>query len=253
MKNDLPGDYGRLAKALEQAVPLRDPDVGFDASRVILSAYPDILEDESGRVCPAGKEGVDEDQYPANQSLDIWSSWLVVTPKRLVAAHEQLEALHKRMGELAEDHGWLFAGRAYEDRPFRGHGFCARNPAAGNDPAEQLIMPCVGKADRPTATCSQSWSGKQRAWRPYNPATENYPYALRQRWVRSFNDAYLTVNQKVITRDGYIDAAASESVFVETTGAMHPSAEGHAAMADAILMDARRTVARLLGDSEVQQ
>ena len=65
--------------------------------------------------------------------------------------------------------------------------------------------------------------------------------------MRSFNDAYLAINQKVITRDGFVDEKASESVFVETTGAMHPSAEGHAAMADAILMDVRPVVARLLG------
>lgn len=247
MKNDLPRDYAHLAKAIELAVPVRDPQSGFDPSRVVLSAYPDILEDEKGQVCPAGEEGADEDLYAANQSLDVWSSWLVVTPGRLAAAHDQLAGLHRRMGELAEDYGWRFAGRAYEDRPFRGHGFCARNTGAGNDPAEQLMMPCIGKAERPTATCTQSWSGKQRDWRPYNPATENYPYALRQRWVRSFNDAYLAINQKVITRDGFVDAAASESVFVETTGAMHPSAEGHAAMADAILMDVRPEVAKLLG------
>lgn len=247
MKNDLPGNYARLAKAIELGVPLREDGVGFDPSRVVLTAYPDILEDEKGQVCPAGEEGVDEDLYPANQSLDVWSSWLVVTPGKLTRAHEQLEGLHRRMGELAEDHGWRFAGRAYGDRAFRGHGFCARNAAAGKDPAEQLMMPCLGKAARETATCTQSWSGKQRNWRPYNPATENYPYALRQRWVRTFNDAYLAINQKVITRDGFVDEKASESVFVETTGAMHPSAEGHAAMADAILMDVRPVVARLLG------
>jgi hypothetical protein len=197
-------------------------------------------------VCAAGKEGEDEDLYPANQSLDYWSSWLVVTPNKLTAAHDQLEKLHRRMGELAEDHGWQYAGRAYEDRPFRGHGFCARDASAGNDPAEQLIMPCVGKAARDTATCSQSWSGKQRDWRPYNPEKENFPYALRQRWVRTFNDAYLLINQKVLRRDGKIDEEASAAVFSETTGAMHPSAEGHAAMADAILMDLRSKVQALL-------
>ncbi len=252
MKDDLPGAYARLAKAIELAVPLNDGAVGFDPTRVVLTAYPDILEDERGQVCAAGEEGVDEDLYPANQSLDFWSSWLVVTPGKLQAAHGQLEMLHTRMGELAEDHGWRFAGRAYEGRPFSGHGFCARNDKAANDPAEQLMMPCAGKAERATATCTQSWSGKQRDWRPYHPVTENYPYALRQRWVRSFNDAYMAINQKVLTKAGQIDAKASEVVFSETTGAMHPSAEGHAAMADAILLDVRGVVASLLetGDSE---
>jgi hypothetical protein len=246
MKNDLPQAYARLARALEVAVPLGGGEGVFDASRVVLTAYPDILEDERGQVCTAGEEGEKEDLYPANQSMDFWSGWLVVTPKKLLAAHGQLQTLHRRMGELAEDHGWQFAGRAYEGRPFRGHGFCARNSASEDDPAEQLIMPCAGKSKRPTATCTLGWSGKQRDWRPWHPETENFPYALRQRWVRTFNDVYLAINQKVITRDGQIDEEASASVFSETTGAMHPSAEGHAAMADAILLDIRAKVAQFL-------
>ena len=108
------------------------------------------------------------------------------------------------------------------------------------------MIPCWGKADRPTQTCQSSWSGKTREWRPYNPVAQNYPYALRQRWVRTFNDAYMTVNQKVIDRSGKIDEQASAQTFSETTGAMHPNAEGQAAMADAILMDIRGPISQLL-------
>jgi hypothetical protein len=250
MKDDLPGAYARLAKAIERAVPLKGEGLDFDPSRVVLSAYPDILEDERGNVCRAGEEGDTEDQYPANQSLDLWQSWLVVTGRKINDAHEQLARLHTRMGEIAEDHGWTFAARAYADRAFRGHGFCAQNKESVDDPAEVLIMPCWGKAERETLTCESSWSGKQRDWRPYNPETQNFPYALRQRWVRTFNDAYLIINDKVTTKSGQIDEKASAAIFSETTGAMHPSAEGHAAMADAILIDLRSAIARALGQDE---
>ena len=246
MTSILPDAYAKLASALEASVPLRNGDLPYDPSRVILTAYPDILEDETGKVCPAGPEGQDEDLFPANQSLDAFSSWLVVTPDKLQRAHDQLEKLQSRMGELAEDHGWTFAARAYGDRPFRGHGFCAQNPKVKADPAETLMMPCWGRADRETQTCGSNFSGKIRDWRPYNPETQLYPYALRQRWVRSFNDAYLVINQKVYTRDGKLDEDASQRVFSETTGAMHPTAEGHAAMADAILMDLRKSVRAML-------
>ena len=64
--------------------------------------------------------------------------------------------------------------------------------------------------------------------------------------VRSFNDAWMVVNQKVLTPDARIDEAASARVFSETTGAMHPTAEGHAAMADAMLMDLRAQVSQSL-------
>jgi lysophospholipase L1-like esterase len=252
MKDNLPAAYARLAKAIATAVPLRAGEQGFDPSRVVLTAYPDILEDENGKVCPAGEEGDNEDQFAANQSLDGFNAWLVVTNSKLDRAHSQLEALHNRMGELAEDYGWTFAARAYGDRPFRGHGFCAQNPAARTDPAEVLMLPCWGKAARETQTCGTNFSGKIRDWRPYNPETQNYPYALRQRWVRSFNDAWMVINQKVLTRDGRIDEEASARVFSETTGAMHPNAEGHAAMADAILMDVRKAVRSALGTPDAE-
>ena len=87
------------------------------------------------------------------------------------------------------------------------------------------------------------WTGAAAEWRTYNPAGENYPYAMRQRWVRSFNDAYMTVNQKVSDRFGKVDEEASSGSFSETTGALHPTAEGHAAMADALLGIVRPLVA----------
>lgn len=250
MQGILPGVYAKLAKAIETSVPLRNGELSFDPSRIVLTAYPDILEDETGKICASGEEGSDEDLFPANQSLDAFSSWLAVTPKKLERAHGQLEKLHTRMGELAEDHGWTFAARAYNDRPFRGHGFCAQNPKTKTDPAEVLMLPCWGKAERDTKTCGSNLSGKIRDWRPYNPATENYPYALRQRWVRSFNDAWMVINQKVLTRDGKLDEDASARIFSETTGAMHPTAEGHAAMADAILIDLRPAISAALGNTE---
>ncbi len=248
MRDVLPGAYAQLAKALEVAVPLYSGDPVFDPSRVVLTSYPDMLVDEAGSVCEAGdSESENEDQFPANQSMDVFSSWLATTSGRLNAVHEQLSTLHTRMRDLAGDQGWTFAGRVYESRIFTAHGFCAQNPKLMSEPTEVLMIPCWGKAERPTQTCESSWSGKIREWRPYDPATHNFPYALRQRWVRTFNDAYMAVNEKVMTKSGYIDEKASAQIFIETTGTMHPNAEGQAAMADAILMDIRGSVAETLG------
>ena len=247
MRDILPAAYARLAKAIERAVPINADGQGFDGSHVILTAYPDMLVDETGAICPAGgTEDGEEDRFPANQSLDAFSSWLATTSGRLSSVHEQLATLDRRMRDLSGDHGWTYAGRVYGDRVFQGHGFCSQRSTLADDPAEVLMIPCWGKAERPTQTCESSWSGKAREWRPYNPVTQNYPYALRQRWVRTFNDAYMTVNQKVIDRSGRIDEKASAQTFSETTGAMHPNAEGQAAMADAILMDIRGQISELL-------
>jgi hypothetical protein len=247
MKDDLPEAYAKLAKAIEVAVPLPGDNLGFDASRVVLSAYPDILADEAGEVCRAGEDGDDALAYPANQSLDHFSSWFVLNRERLEQAHAQLAELHQRMQALAEDHGWTFGARSYVDAPFRGHGFCAQNQDLRNTPAEALQIPCWRAPGDAVAACETSWRKLERSWLPYEPA-QAYPYVLRQRWVRTFNDVYMIMNSKVITKSGAVDEAASAAAFSETTGAMHPTAEGHAAMADALLLDLRARIAATLGD-----
>jgi hypothetical protein len=246
----LPDAYTRLGRILEASLPLYSGEPVFDPSRVVLTSYPDMLVDETGAVCPAGtSEDEEEDRYAANQSLDGFISWLATTTPRLTAVHEQLEGLHARMKAHAGDLGWTFARRVYEDRFFTNHGFCAQRTKLSDDPAEALMLPCWGKADRPTQTCQSSWSGKAREWRPYNPATQHYPYALRQRWVRTFNDAYMTINEKVMTKSGLVDDRGSSQSFTETTGAMHPNAEGQAAMADAMLLDLRARIAEELASA----
>ena len=248
MHDILPGSYAELAAALEATVPVTSaPDGLFDPSRIVLTAYPDLVTNEAGQICEAAPaEGDEEDRYAANQSLDMFSSWLTARDSRLVAVREQFAILHKRMRDLAGDHGWTFAGRIYADRMFEGHGFCARNLKRLDDPAEQLMIPCFGSAARDTQTCQPQFTSREASWRPYNPATEHFPYALRQRWVRSFNDAYMVVNQKVTDRFGKIDEKASAAVFSETTGALHPSAEGHAAMADGMMLTLRPILYEML-------
>jgi hypothetical protein len=248
MRDILPDAYARLAAALEATVPVASAADGvFDPSRIVLTAYPDLVTDETGEICPAAPSDADEeDRYAANQSLDMFSSWLTARASRLKAVREQFSVLHKRMRDLAGDHGWTFAGRIYADRMFEGHGFCARNLRRISDPAEQLMIPCFGWASRDTQTCQPNFSAEEGRWRPYNPATENFPYALRQRWVRTFNDGYMVVNQKVTDRFGKIDEKASAAVFSETTGALHPSAEGHAAMADSLMLTLRPILYDLL-------
>lgn len=243
---DLGNSFSRLARGLELAVPLRTEGLAFDPARVVLTAYPDILADEKGNICQGQTDGGGpEDQYASNQSLDRFSNWLVVTQKKIEAAHDALGSLQLRLGQLAEAYGFTFAARAYADKPFQGHGFCAQRKDRLDDPAEILMIPCFGSAPRPTQSCLPGIISKAEGWRNYNPETENFPYALRQRWVRTFNDANMLINQKVVDRFGVIDEKATAAVFAQTTGGMHPNAEGQASMADAMMMDLRPNITKL--------
>ena len=90
---------------------------------------------------------------------------------------------------------------------------------------------------------------KDGVWQPYNPILYQ-PYAARQRWFRTPNDAFLTGNfhaagsvmQKVLKLDSF----SWFQVLLAATygGAFHPTAEGHAAIADSVVMRARSVLAR---------
>ena len=162
MRDVLPDSYARLAAALEATVPLTSGGDGvFDPSRIVLTAYPDLVTNEAGGICEAAPaEGDGEDRYAANQSLDMFSSWLTARASRLQAVREQFAILHKRMRDLAGDHGWTFAGRVYADRMFEGHGFCAQNLQAARGPGGAADDPLLWlrrarHADLPAAVLRQ--------------------------------------------------------------------------------------------------
>ena len=79
------------------------------------------------------------------------------------------------------------------------------------------------------------------------PASEFRPYASRARWIRTANDSYFTA----MTYPEGLPAVLQPSdlhdaiwgVFAAVYGgAVHPTAEGHAAMADAALPLARQVL-----------
>ena len=86
-------------------------------------------------------------------------------------------------------------------------------------------------------------------WEPYNPA-DFQPYASRQRWFRTPNDAFLTGNfhvsaslmQKVLK----LQTLSWFQLLLAATysGAFHPTAEGHAAIADSVAERARAVLAK---------
>ena len=141
------------------------------------------------------------------------------------------ERLNNIMRESAQQHHWTFvnAHRA----AFRGRGICATVGEMAWSMPDELRLP--RKVDG--------------AWEPYNPS-EWRAYAPRQRWFRTPNDAFMTgnfhVSQSLLQSALKTQALSWVQLLLASiySGAFHPTAEGQAAIADAVLVQAREVIAK---------
>jgi hypothetical protein len=141
------------------------------------------------------------------------------------------ERLNAIMQESATQHQWSYADA--HRATFRGRGLCAGYGVFPWTMADELRIP-------------RKVNG---AWEPFNPS-EWRAYAPRQRLFRTPNDAFMTGNfhvaeslmQKVLNTQGYSWVQLLlASVY---SGSFHPSAEGQAAIADAVVEHARRVLTK---------
>jgi hypothetical protein len=213
--------YKSLNRALHNAlhIPWEESD------RIILTAYPGLaLLDDGASVCPDGRAGMDV--------LRDFKLSADKTRKGSILA----EKLNNVMERAAHEFGWSFVDA--HRKAFLGRGICAGWSDAAFSTADDLRLP-------------RKVNGQ---WVPYNPA-DYQPYASRQRWFRTPNDAFLTGNFHVAstllsTVLGAETMSWFQIVLASTySGAFHPTAEGQAAMADAAVV-AARAVLRKYGQPE---
>jgi lysophospholipase L1-like esterase len=223
LARDLPQSFAKLKDALK-------PLVGGDLSHVVYVSYanPTLA---GGAPCPGGRAG-----------FDIHPSFNA-EPQRLasVSGYVQNEFLPQLKAIMLCQSGILCRDPAGDrmtfvdahQTAFADHGFCAR---AQNDPefdrdcfsatGESFNPDIVTAASQPML-CSRS-AGEYRAYLP------------RARWIRDANDSYfaaMTYPQGLPTSSQPADIHDATWGVLSAVygGAVHPSAEGHAAMADAAL------------------
>ncbi len=221
MTRELPRGFAKLREALR-------PLVG-DMSRVVYVSYANPTLAENGGPCPGGPAG-----------FDIHPSFNA-QPARLanVSNYVQNEFL-PQLKALALCQGGILCRDPAADRmtfvdahqtAFAGHGFCAR---ASTDPEfDQACFSAKGESFDPdivTAASQPMLCGRS--------AGEYRAYLPRARWIRDANDSYFAA----MTYPGGLPASSQPADIHDATwgiltavygGAVHPSAEGHAAMADA--------------------
>jgi lysophospholipase L1-like esterase len=224
LTRELPQSFGRLREALK-------PLVGGDLSHVVFVSYANPTLADGGAPCPGGRAGFDiHPSFNANpQRLASVSSY--VQNEFL----PQLKALATcRSGVLCRDPA---ADRMtfvdVHQAAFADHGFCAR---AASDPefdrecfsaqGESFDPDIVTAANQPML-CGRG-AGEYRAYLP------------RARWIRDANDSYfaaMTYPQGLPSSSQPTDIHDATWGILSAVygGAVHPTAEGHAAMADAAL------------------
>jgi hypothetical protein len=193
-----------------------------ESDRVILASYPPMALLDDSTPCPDGNAG-----------MTVLPDFFLRQNKAR-EGNTAAERLHALMQDSARQHGWTFV----EDhrRVFRGRGICmaATDADASLDLADDMRMPRLVDGE----------------WVPYNPA-QWQAYAPRKRWFRTPNDAFLTGNfhvsqsllQKVLKTTeklGWVQPLLA-AVY---SGAFHPTAQGQAAIADAVVEKARAILAK---------
>ena len=186
-----------------------------ESDRVILTAYPPLaLLGDGNKVCPDSNAGMDVfSEFSLSQKTASDSSMLA-------------DRLQKVMSQSARTFGWSFSDQ--HRKQFIGRGLCAGFTENAFSIADDLRLPRLV-------------NGK---WEPYNPA-DYQPYASRQRWFRTPNDAFMTgnfhVSGSVLQKALKLQSLSWFQVLLASTysGAFHPNAEGQAAMADSAVVKAR--------------
>jgi hypothetical protein len=221
---DLPQSFGKLRAALK-------PLVGNDLSRVVFVSYANPALANGGTPCAGGKAGFDV--HPSFNA----------DPRRLAAVEGFVQSeFLPRLKAIAlcqsgvicrdPDHDRMTFVEAHQ-AAFANHGFCAR---ADTDP--EFDRQCFSaKGD---SFVSDIVAAPQQPLTCGRPASDFRAYLPRARWIRDADDSYFTA----MTYPQALPSSMQPSDIHDATwgmlsavygGAIHPTAEGHAAMADAAL------------------
>jgi hypothetical protein len=224
LDEDLPDEFAQLRGALK-------PYVGGNLDRVVFVSYGNPAMQSDNTPCPGGRDGLDV--HPA----------FGADSERLRAAADFVEnKFLPKLKVLATCDGNKVCRDASTERmtfvdghqaAFNHHGMCVR---ASSDP--EFDRNCFStKGDSfqtdPTIAPDDPMACGE-------PASNYRPYASRARWIRTANDSYFTAmtypeGMPVILKPSDIHDALWGVLSTVYGGAVHPTAEGYAAMADAAL------------------
>ena len=237
LEKKLPGDFARLRAALRPLV-----DNMFE--RIVYVSYGNPALGADGKPCPGGREGFD-----VNPSFSVGADRLARTTafveRKFLPALKAI-ANCDAAGACADPAERMTFADAHQ-ADFAAHGFCAK--ADTDPPFDRQCFLANG-----TSFSESLVEGAQQPLACGVAISEFRAYAPRARWIRTPNDAYFAA----MTFPEGVSATVRPSNLHDATwgvlsavygGAIHPTAEGHAAMADAALAGAK-SVLQLSGTND---
>jgi hypothetical protein len=224
LDNDFPDDFAQMRIALK-------PYVGGNLGRVVFVSYGNPAMQAANTPCPGGLDGLDV--HPA----------FGADPERLRATAEFVDAKFlPKVKALATCDGNKICHDPATERmtfvdghqaEFVKHGMCAR---AADDP--EFDRNCFSTSGNSFQTDLSVAADDPMVC--HEPASNYRPYAPRARWIRTANDSYFTAmtypeGMPALLKPSDIHDALWGVLSAVYGGAVHPTAEGYAAMADAAL------------------
>jgi hypothetical protein len=232
LASKLPGGFAKLRAALK-------PMVGGDLARVVFVSYGHPAARPDGSPCPGGQAGFD--------------------------VHPSFKLDGERMRRVADFVGARFlpalkaivqcAGGTICQIPRRPHDL-RRRASAGVPRPRRVRALGAGSGVRPRllsadgkSFASSPVAGRDEPLTCGAPRSDFRAYAPRARWIRTANDSYFVA----MTYPEGLPATLQPTDIHDATwgvvsavygGAVHPTAEGHAAMADAALAASRQVGTR---------
>lgn len=237
LSGKLPADFAKLRAALK-------PLVNNALERVVFVSYGNPALNPGGGACSGGRHGFDI--HPAfGVDGERLRRVVAFVQDRFLPALKEIAtcAAHGACQTPSEAMTFVDSHQA----AFEGHGFCAR--AETDPPFDRECFSPEGKSFNDSLV-----DGATEPLACSAAVSEFHPYARRARWIRTPNDAYFAA----MTFPEGVSAAVRPSNLHDATwgvlsavygGAIHPTAEGHAAMADAALAGARNAL-QLTGANE---
>jgi len=241
LDRELPGNFAKARAALK-------PLVGGNLARVVYVSYGNPALAGPNTPCPGGRDGFDVHPAFAVDGERLRQAANFVSKKFLPEIRALARCEDGRSCRDPSSERMTFVDA--HQPAFTSHGACAR---ADDDPAfDRECFSAKGATFESSLT-----KGATDPMTCAYPASEFRPYASRARWIRTANDSYFTA----MTYPEGLPAVLQPSdlhdaiwgVFAAVYGgAVHPTAEGHAAMADAALPVARQVLGVSAADTLVR-